>query len=172
MALPAGRVPNGLFGTVLVIGAESTLFCGLLAAWVVLRSQYSNWPPLGQPRLPVAATAFNTGVLIASALVLEHAWARRQHRRLRWTLALGGAFLLLQGREWLALARHGLAMDQSPYAALFTTILAAHALHVGAGLVAVGLALRGDRADFSATRAWWWFVVGLWPVIYALVYLW
>jgi heme/copper-type cytochrome/quinol oxidase subunit 3 len=177
MSLAVARrpVPDALLGTLLLIVAEAMVFTSLVAAYVVLRSGATTWPPIGQPRLPVVATAVNTLALLASAWTIGR---RQAVPALGGTAVLGAAFLVTQGREWLALLAFGLDLTAGPYAGLFTAIIWAHGAHALAGLVAVGWAWwrawRGELAGdaLSAVRAWWWFVVAVWPVLYAVVYLW
>lgn len=188
---PKARRPvlsSEVLGTVLFVIAEIMMFTGLISGFIVLRSQFINWPPAGQPRLPAEATALNSLFLLASGV---SAWmapaaaragdARRLTRLLAITMALGAAFLVGQGREWLQLVEFGLTIQSSPYGGLFVTIVGAHAVHViFAQLVAVRVtwfALRGewspdDCAGLDAFRVYWSFVVAIWPCLYALVYLW
>lgn len=65
----------------------------------------------------------------------------------------------------------------STYGSLFYLIIGAHALHV---MIALGVLLfvytrlkqgRLTNGAFGAARVFWYFVVGLWPVLYILVYL-
>mgnify|MGYP002842460288 CR=1 FL=1 len=65
----------------------------------------------------------------------------------------------------------------STYGSLFYLIIGAHALHV---MIALGVLLfvytrlkqgRLTNGAFGAARVFWHFVVGLWPVLYILVYL-
>ncbi len=65
----------------------------------------------------------------------------------------------------------------STYGSLFYLIIGAHALHVMIALVVllfVYTRLKQGRLTngaFGAARVFWYFVVGLWPVLYILVYL-
>jgi len=57
-------------------------------------------------------------------------------------------------------------------------LIGVHGLHVAGGLVGLLIvlarALRGVHAPGESTlrlcRMYWWFVVGIWPVLYRLVY--
>ena len=139
------------------------------------------WPPPGQPRLPASSTAFNTLALLLSgvALFLAHrAWKKSKGGAgmLAGALALGTTFVALQGREWVALLGQGLTLTSSNLGAFFYLIVGTHALHavVALGLLAYALwAMRAQKLSataFYTTQAFWYFVVGLWPVIYARVY--
>lgn len=160
------------------IAAEITMFSGLIGSQVILRSQYSNWPPLGQPRLPAFTTGVNTLFLLASGVTMDLGVRRlaagaRATRLFRWTGILGTLFLLLQGREWAVLLGYGLNAQGNVYGALFYTIVGTHGLHVlGAVLALWVVTLRArDLAALQAMRLFWLFVVLVWPVLYVLVYL-
>ena len=190
---PAGH--HHVIAVSLVIITEVMLFCGLVAGYLVLRSQAVEWPPADQPRLPVAVTAFSTLLLLGSgwrAFRLSWAIQRSDGRALRRLLfhvmALGGAFLVIQGAEWASLLGYGLTAASSVYGATFYTIVGCHAAHVIAGLTAFGVVTH--RATRSRTRLgstvvpdalvspllgarlFWLFVVAVWPPLYGLVYLW
>jgi heme/copper-type cytochrome/quinol oxidase subunit 3 len=96
----------------------------------------------------------------------------------RITLALGLVFLIGQGMEWGRLLQYGLTVEIGPYGFTFYTLVGFHALHViGALLWRSAHVLRIFRfggkvyRDPDLSRMYWYFVVGLWPVLYDLVYL-
>jgi heme/copper-type cytochrome/quinol oxidase subunit 3 len=167
------------------VGAEAMFFAGLVSAFVIARSHAIGWPPPGQPRLPVAATALNTLVLLASGAVLLAAgragatvFGRRLAlRHLTVAAALGAVFVAVQGVEWARLLAFGLTMRSSQYGSFFYLIVGMHAAHAVAAIAVllharVRLA-RGTLSPdaFAAVRVLWYFVVGVWPVLYAVVYL-
>jgi heme/copper-type cytochrome/quinol oxidase subunit 3 len=172
-----------VLGVVILVATEIMFFAGLVSAFLIGRAGARAWPPPDQPRLPVEATALNTAVLLASGVLLYLAgrrsepWSRRLHALLPWATALGALFVALQGVEWVRLVRFGLTMTSSTYGAFFYAVVGAHALHVLAGLLAlvwVARLLHGGRLGaeaFRAVRIFWYFVVGLWPILYGLVYL-
>lgn len=182
----AGRyqppLSSGVLGMLLLLATEAMFFAGLISAYLVSRANAAAWPPPDQPRLPVATTAGNTAVLLLSAVtlavVLERfggadraRWAAR--RWLALTVASGAAFLLLQGREWARLIRFGLTAGSSIYGGFFYVIVGMHGLHVLAGLVLLTAVLvaRPGAVPLVPASLYWFFVVGLWPVLYVLVYL-
>ncbi len=142
-----------------------------------------GWPPPGQPRLPVEATAFNTAVLLASGVVLffaNRAYARNRDlaKRLLFTaIGFGAFFVAFQGFEWVSLIRQGLTLASSNHSSFFFLIVGMHGLHAIAGLTVLGSAgfklskslLAPD--SFAAAQIFWYFVVGLWPLLYFMVYL-
>jgi heme/copper-type cytochrome/quinol oxidase subunit 3 len=145
------------------------------------------WPPPLQPRLPVGLTALNTLVLLASSLTLVGALRalRREDRRglvrgLARTAGLGTLFLLVQGAEWVRLVQFGLTVSAGVYGATFYTLVGAHGAHVVGAVTWLSVVWRGAaRGRYSLQRhvglatcaMYWHFVVGLWPVLYVLVYL-
>lgn len=183
---PGSPLPNGVVGMAVFLGTETMLFAGLVSAYLILRAGSLAWPPPDQPRLPVGVTAVNTLFLLASAWTMQRAFRaiRRPHlfsEPLRWvaaTAALGAVFLAVQGYEWIRLLRYGLRMSSSLYGAAFYTVVGAHGLHVLAAVVAlVAVAIAGVLRPrtlaprLEALRLYWFFVVGVWPVLYVLVYL-
>lgn len=178
-------VPNALLGTTVAVVVEVMLFSGFVSAFLIAKKSLPPvvWPPPDQPRFPVEDTLWNTAALLASgvtcwlavrALRSGSAWAGRL---MGTTFLLGALFVGLQGVEWAQLIRGGLTLRSSIAGAYFYLIVGAHALHAVGGLVAVlwaWLRLRSgslDPAQASAVRLFWSFVVLLWPILYALVYL-
>jgi heme/copper-type cytochrome/quinol oxidase subunit 3 len=176
-------VPNGLLGMLLFVMAEIMLFAGLISAFTIVRSGAIVWPPLDQPRLPVTATAFNTAALLASGafLLLAHRAFHRGDRAgmkqpLIVSLALGTFFVVFQGFEWVQMLSQGLTLTSSSLGSFFYMIVGMHAIHAVAALVLLGVACvrlqRGwlSASLFGATEVLWLFVVGIWPILYGVVY--
>ncbi len=179
-------MPSGELGILLFILMEIMFFGGLISAFLVLRANgVAAWPPAGQPRLPVGVTGINTFVLLLSGVAVGRAVAvvRNGGRSAtRWLVAsavLGATFLAVQGVEWIRLVGFGLTMTSSLYGATFYVLIGVHGCHVAGGLVGLlvvlARALRGaytpsDHEGPRLCRMYWWFVVGIWPVLYGLVY--
>ena len=66
-------IRTAVAGMLIFVGTEVMFFAGLVSAFTIARSHALGWPPPGQPRLPVLATALNTLVLLASGAVLASA---------------------------------------------------------------------------------------------------
>jgi cytochrome c oxidase subunit 3 len=176
-------LPNGVLGMLIFVGAEMMLFAGLISAFTIIKSGAVVWPPPGQPRLPVEATAFNTAVLLASGVSLFLARRSFQADRdlaRRWlllSLGLGAFFVVFQGFEWVRLIGEGLTIQSSSLGSFFYLIVGMHALHaLGALAVLSYVALRLARGwldsnRLAAAEVLWYFVVGVWPVLYLVVYL-
>ena len=186
--LPASRrrriADNGVIGMLIFVGTEIMFFAGLVSAFTIAKTTaIGGWPPAGQPRLPLEQTALNTIALMLSGVALY--WAHRKFvasaRSALWPLvasmALGAFFVLAQGAEWVALIREGLTMTTSTHGAFFYLIVGMHGLHavIALGLLAWMLAKlwrsRLDTTTFVTTQIFWYFVVGVWPILYWRVYL-
>ena len=146
-------VPNGVMGMLIFVICEAMLFAGLISAFTILRASAPVWPPPGQPRLPVASTAVNTAML------------------------LGGGFVAFQGVEWFRLIREGLTLTSSTLGSFFYLIVGMHALHALAALaLLVYTWVRLQRgwlaqSQLATAAVFWYFVVIVWPILYAVVYL-
>jgi cytochrome c oxidase subunit III len=181
---PAPLVPNAVLGMVIFLFTEVMLFAGLISAHTVTRASSAvGWPPPGQPRLPAEDTAVNTAALLLSGAVVLFAQRRFKHDRagafapLVVAIVLGTFFVGFQGVEWVQLIREGLTLTSSTHGAFFYLIVGVHALHAVAALLALGwTAWRLRRgvlppSTLTAVALFWYFVVGVWPVIYLRVYL-
>ena len=179
-------VPSGVLGMSLFVFTEVMLFSGFISAFAIVKAGAPGgvWPPADQPRLPVEATAFNTGLLLLSGVLLVSAWVVRKRRgpqaggRLIAGAAFCGAlFVGLQGVEWVALIGEGLTLTSSQMGAFFYVLVGAHALHALGAVIAVLYLLRWHREQrltdtaFATVQMFWLFVVGMWPLIYWKVYL-
>jgi len=180
-------IPNAVIGILVFLGAETMLFAGLVSAYIVLRAGTVAWPPPDQPRLPTAVTAVNTLILLCSGWTM---WRAQRAVRgdavadlRRWlavTAGLGGVFLVVQGSEWVRLLRYGLTVASGIYGGTFYALIGCHGLHVLGGLVVLLAVLRGavhgrytarNHGAVTASQLYWLFVVGVWPVLYVLLYL-
>jgi heme/copper-type cytochrome/quinol oxidase subunit 3 len=186
-AVPTRRqpiLPNGVLGMLIFVATEIMFFSGLISAFVIGKSNaIGGWPPPGQPRLPVEETALNTAALLASGTLLYFAnrafmkGSPRAKRLLLFSIALGGFFVVFQGAEWVALIGEGLTLTSGQLGGFFYLIVGTHALHVVAGFSILLYTYRKlshdelDRFTFWPAQIFWYFVVGVWPVLYWQVYL-
>lgn len=178
-------LPNAVVGVIGLIMTEAMFFAGMISAFVIARagSPAGLWPPPDQPRLPVEATALNTFALVLSGVLLVV--ANRKFRTspataskaMLGSVLLGAAFFVGQGYEWVQLIGEGLTLQSSNHGAFFYFIVGSHGVHVLAGLTALaGLYFRQLASELTQDVLWagslfWYFVVGVWPVIYWQVYL-
>jgi heme/copper-type cytochrome/quinol oxidase subunit 3 len=187
---PAPMVPavgSPELATLIFIVFELMLFSGLIAAYLVLRTSSSAWPPLGMPRLPIEVTWVNTAILLFSAYTMFRATrevaagqADRFRNALAITAVLGAVFLIVQGSEWVRLIQQGMTLTSGSYGGIFYTLIGLHAVHVlGAVLwlgAVFGLAWRGRYTAeyYTGVRIcamYWYFVSALWPLLFGMVYL-
>jgi heme/copper-type cytochrome/quinol oxidase subunit 3 len=188
-AVTVGRrrevVPSSVLGMLIFIGTEVMFFSGLISAFTITRA---GVPPLAWTlpsglMLPAAETALNSLALLLSGVLmfLAHRQFRaadtsKAARTLLAATLLGALFVLLQGREWWALLSQGVTMQSSTLGAFFYLIVGTHAVHAVAAIIGLGVASarmgRGTLTPgfFFGAQTFWYFVVGIWPVIYFRVY--
>lgn len=176
---------NGALGMAIFVFTEIMLFAGFISAFVIVRASAvpGMWPPPDQPRLPVARTMLNTVALLASGVALW--WGGRVFRKsgaraagpwIGAALALGSAFVIFQGLEWVALLKQGLTITSSQLGAFFYVIIGTHALHAVAAILALAFCWLGLRSGkvtesrLAAVSVFWYFVVLVWPLLYWQVY--
>jgi len=174
---------NGTLGMLAFVIAETMMFLGLISAFTLARAGAEIWPPPGQPRLPVEATALTTLALLVSGVFLHRAARIYRHDPTRArtpfliSILLGTVFVLFQGAEWVALLNQGLTLVSSQHGSFFYLIVGMHGLHA-VGAIAYNWycyrALSRRRlgpSALGAAQVLWYFVVGIWPVLYLRVYL-
>lgn len=184
---PGGRrevVPSALLGMVIFVGTEVMFFAGFLSAFTISKAgaPVFEWSlPAGQV-LPLAETAANSVALFFSGVLV---WVAGRQYRARSSAAaqtllaatvLGALFVVLQGREWAGLMAGGVTLSSGALAAFFYVIVGTHAVHAVAAIAGLGVAwwrLRAGRLSYGfllGAQTFWYFVVLVWPVIYARVY--
>ena len=179
---------NAELGTLLFVGSELMFFAALISAFLIIKAgRGAAFVLPAHITLPVLATGLNTVVLLVSGYLLHLATVRfkrlahndelARHRVERLFLAaiVGGIiFVSAQGYEWVKLLSYGMTMTSGIFAACFFLLIGTHALHVAATVaVMLFFYLRRSRltlANLRALRMFWLFVVGVWPLLYGLVY--
>lgn len=183
----SGRIQPGKLGIFLFIAVEGMFFAGLISAFLVFRVSATQWPPEGQPRLPIPMTLLNTGLLLLSGVLFQIAFQalKRSKRNIFMNLLvatglLGALFLSIQGVEWVKLVKFGLTANANIFGGFFYALIGMHGLHVAGGLMALiwvivraksGVYDPKNNMGVDICRIYWLFVVGLWPILFALVYL-
>jgi heme/copper-type cytochrome/quinol oxidase subunit 3 len=178
----AAKIPSGALGMSIFVMSEIMLFMGFISAFNVVKAGAINWPPPNQPRLPVEMTAINTLILCCSGVLLYFAYqkfkAQKPFEKLFLaSIILGLTFILIQGYEWTKLISYGLTLTSSNYGGFFYLIVGAHALHAFAAILLM-LKVYFSRSNTQKLRSglltiqvFWYFVVGMWPLLYITVYL-
>jgi cytochrome c oxidase subunit III len=187
---PAGRrrreapLADSVFGMLIFVSTEVMFFVALISAFIVIKAGVEPWSPPPGVRLPVIATAGNTALLLLSGVLLYQAGrgfaaegrAARVQSLFRGAALLGTFFVLLQGYEWIRLINHGMTMTSGIFSACFFLLIGTHGLHAAAAALALTyLSIRLKRNalkldQLQAMQVFWYFVVGIWPVLYGLVY--
>lgn len=176
---------NSVLGVIVFIMAEMMFFLGLISAFMIAKANAIEWPPVDQPRLPIGATAFNTAVLLASGLTMyltgrafqREGFGGKTKMLFLTTLGLGTFFVVFQGFEWVRILSQGITLQSSTYGAFFYLIIGAHAIHaVGSIIAQIRLYLHFRKGTLKLQglrggQTFWYFVVGVWPILYVLVYL-
>lgn len=185
---PSLGIHHSVLGMTIFIFTEVMFFASLISAYLVIRSNFPEWPPFGQPRLPASTTAVTTLFLILSGILLVMTYRKfkqgsdllKAKKLLLASIVLGGVFVAVQGVEWIRLINFGLTLSSSTYGSLFYLIIGAHALHA---FVAIGYLVKlfmqfqpaQDKlptdSTFMAIQMFWLLVVGVWPFLYLTVYL-
>ena len=171
-----------VLATLVFVCSEVMFFAALISAFLITKASSGVlFTPPAQVTLPVAATAANTLVLMISGYLLHLATVRfpdRQQQALHlFGLAIicGVVFVGCQGYEWVKLISYGMSMTSGIFAACFFLLIGAHAMHAAA-TVLIMIYFRFLRRqslhldNLKALRLFWLFVVGIWPVLYGLVY--
>ncbi len=174
---------NGALGMLVFVLAEAMMFAGFISAFAIARAGAGGvWPPPGQPRLPLEETAVNTAALLLSGILVfaaSRAFEKRAPRTgplLLTSVLLGAFFVLFQGVEWVGLIREGLTLRSSQHGSFFYLIVGMHAAHAVVAILFLGVTwnrwLRDElsASSFGAARTFWYFVVGIWPLLYWTLY--
>lgn len=177
--------PNGWWGMALFVASEATLFGTLLATYFYLDFNSSRWPQAGIKAPSVVLPLIAAAVLISTTVPMFLAARAARAGYAGPTARLVGAALLVQCiylAGQILLFRHDLNdfhPDQSAYASIYFTMLAAHHAHVLLGIFLNGwLAFRvgiGGLTSYRLTAvrcvALYWYVVNGLAVLVVLTQL-
>jgi len=190
--LDVSRLPTSAFGarTPLwwavwgLVVIESTMFAILVASYVYLWLDAESWPPTGTPLPGLTAATVNVGMLVLSLapMVWVHRAAHRHARLpvlagLSASVVLGLGVIALRVLEFRAL---GCRWDSHAYGSMTWSILAMHFGHLVASVVETlllallfvnGPVEAKHYGDAEVNALYWYFVVGAWLPLYALVFL-
>jgi cytochrome c oxidase subunit 3 len=179
------------WGNLLLLVIETVMFALLVASYLYVRMNYAEWPPplvhdtvtLNHPVPPLGRPTATLALLVFSllpAIVADRAALAERTRAVRISFSLvvlaGLVAAWLRFRELPALQ---FSWDDNAYASVIWTIVCLHLLHVIVStaenfallLWAVTHPLDKKHArDVRVSVAYWYWVVGIWIPLYALVY--
>ena len=170
---------NAELGTLIFVGTELMFFAALISAFLIIKAGRGEAFVLpSHITLPILATGLNTGVLLLSGYFLHLAAVKWKQSRgtaegLFLAAIVGGLiFVTAQGYEWVRLLSYGMTMTSGIFAACFFLLVGAHALHAAVTVLVMIFfyVRRAQVVDLRALRTFWLFVVGIWPLLYGLVY--
>jgi heme/copper-type cytochrome/quinol oxidase subunit 3 len=169
------------WGTMGLMLIEGTVFAITVVVYFYLRSHSQTWPINRAPELFWGS--LNTLVLLASMLpnqLAKRAAEREDKQGARWWLVacllFALAFLVVRVFEFGALNTR---WDSNAYGSVVWMLLALHTTHlvtdtIDTAVLAVLMftgPLEGKRfVDVSENAMYWYFVVGSWLPIYAVIY--
>lgn len=141
--------PNGWWGMLLLIAAEATLFGTLVASYVYLRLQVTQWPPAGiqapSIALPLALTAalvLTTVPMLAAARAARAGRSGAAWRLVALATMVQAGYLAMQVLLFLD-DLSSFDPRETSYGSIYFTLLGVHHAHVLAGiLLNVGLVIR------------------------------
>jgi cytochrome c oxidase subunit III len=173
------------WGVVGLMAIEGTALAMIIAAYLYVRRNVVEWPPAGTS-LPALGLATGEVVVLLLSLVpmIVVDRASRREDYLPVTLGLGvvtGCGLASLGLRAFQFANAlGTRWDADVYGSVVWLLLGMQAVHVITSTVENALILavlvigpveRKDYVDAHVNALFWYFVVGTWLAVYALVYL-
>jgi cytochrome o ubiquinol oxidase subunit 3 len=182
----AGGTSGTLLGFWIYLMSDALIFATLFATYGVLSTSYAGGPtPRQLFELPLVA--LNTGLLLVSSITFGFAMLAMAADRLRatqgWMLVtaiLGMAFVGIELHEFATLIAAGATPQRSAFLSGFFTLVATHGLHVGVGIVWIGVMLvqlhqRGlhvaNRQRLMCLSMFWHFLDVVWIGVFTFVYL-
>jgi heme/copper-type cytochrome/quinol oxidase subunit 3 len=113
-------------------------------------------------------------------MVLAVLWYKKSLEKSRWAfvgaMILGALFVILQGREWLNLLSLGMTIGSGIFASTFFLLIGSHGLHAITAIIAMLILLIWTKYGYyrydhiQGMMIYWLFIVGIWPILYRLVY--
>jgi cytochrome c oxidase subunit I+III len=184
---PLESLSKEKLGVWVFLVSEILIFGSLIVAYAYVRLSSSSWPVATQTHDVILGMS-NTIILLTSSLAMVFALysIRAGNTKglkvgLMGTFALGAAFIVIKlGYEWPQYYRNGFTISSGLPGSSYFVLTGLHAVHVGAGLVAVGyLLFRSFTGGFTSTKhsavenigLYWHFVDIVWMFLFPLFYL-
>ena len=166
----------------LLIAALGMLFVASLVLYLVFRLRAEQWPPPGQPPLPLGWLGLSTFLLVGSGFSIQYALhSVRQGRQallklgLVLTLILAIGFLFSQIQAWRIMFGNELYVRGNIYAGTFFILTALHAVHVVGGIIPlIVITVQALLKRFSSNHwlpvknvvMYWHFLDVVWMVVF------
>lgn len=178
------------WGNLALIAIETTMFALIVSAYFYVRPNYTQWPPplpnpIGRidPVPELGLPTVSLGVLLltlAPMIFADRACLRRDERAVKRALAvfllLALGVVALRFREFSALR---FRWDENAYASIVWTMVGLHLLHLIVGVLEIvmmlawawrnGLDVKHAR-DVRVTAVYWYWIVGTWIILYAIIF--
>lgn len=174
-------ISSPVFGTWLFVFVELMFFMALFSSYFVLRRGRPSWDAAVE--LPVAATGFNTLILLLSGAAVALAYRQmnlnnKLNEARAWLLRgfiLGTCFLAFQLFLMSKMYVAGLSMTSNIFGACYHLIVGSHAAHAFAGLIAMFALYRNlnrnlEKGVLKAFLIFWLLIVLVWPMFYAQIF--
>jgi len=174
-------------GTWVGLASVAMLFTALSSAYIVRAGASTDWVTITMPRVLILSTV----LILISSVTMEISRRNLKQSSLsgygRWlliTMLLGLGFLASQLVAWRQLARQGVYVATNPHSSFFYLLTAAHAVHLGGGLLALIFLWTRSRfltetkvtaqrlAAADAVTIYWHFMDALWIYLFLLLFLW
>ncbi len=171
------------FGMIVFLASDVMLFAAFFAAYFLLRSVNDVWPT-SAANLDTIRAGAATVVLVASSFTflaadrsLSAGAIDRYRRRLLLTLALGVGFL---GNQFLDYRSLEFEPATDAYGSVYWMLTGLHAIHVSAGLLAIGLlVIRSNRVSEphrlgswnGAISSFWHLVDVVWVAVFLTIWV-
>jgi heme/copper-type cytochrome/quinol oxidase subunit 3 len=179
------------WGNLLLLIIETVMFAIAGASYFYIRMNFEFWPPPRVDRLPVL---YNTdpdlffgsaNTLLLGLSCLPMYWMDRAARHLRsGTVLMGLLVLILVGLSamalrWFEFSAIHFDWADNAYASIVWTLLGTHLLHLLVATLEFSLLAHHTfchgldekhALDVTVTAVYWYWVVGMWLLVYSLVY--
>ncbi len=175
-------VVTGRMGMWWFLASEIVIFGGALVCYLLSRWHHPDWAESASHTNEVVGL-INTVILLTSSLTMVlahdsvHQGEAKQARRLMGiTILLGFSFLGLKAYEYSHEIREGFTPLTNLFWSYYYFLTGLHALHIVAGLIAIGVVRRGVGKGRNLQRVeyvgiYWHFVDVVWIFLFPLLYL-
>ena len=165
-------LPTAVWGMIILIASEATLFSAFTAVYFYLRFTSPDWPQDGLPAPAVVVPLILVACLVATSIPMQLASTAARAGRLAATRLYLILALVVQA-GYLAYEIHDFRdqlqtfdIGRNAYSSIYYTLLGADHAHVALGLLfnvwllgKLATGLTTYRADAAQAIAWYWHAV-------------